>query len=147
MDFWIWCGFGVVLTVLEIITVSFYAIFMAFGAFVTAIVMLIFPTCPVPVQIAIFATISILSLVFLKPVFKKVFKINVSKKVSNVDAFSGKNGIVVSEITEFQNGLVKVDGSNWSAKSEDGQSVPVGTAVEVLSVDGVKLIVKVIEKL
>ena len=147
MDFWIWCGFGVVLTVLEIITVSFYAIFMAFGAFVTAIVMLIFPTCTFPIQIAIFASVSILSLVFLKPVFKKVFKINVSKKVSNVYAFQGKNGVVVSEITEFQNGLVKVDGSNWSAKSEDGQSIPVGTAVEVLSVDGVKLIVKVIEKL
>ena len=39
------------------------------------------------------------------------------------------------------NGEVKVNGEAWSAKSEDESSIQKGTEVEVLKIDGVKLVV------
>ena len=41
----------------------------------------------------------------------------------------------------IQNGEVKVNGEAWSAKSEDESSIQKGTEVEVLKIDGVKLVV------
>ena len=38
-------------------------------------------------------------------------------------------------------GLVKVNGETWSAKSENDEIISKDTQIEVLSIDGVKLIV------
>ena len=42
-------------------------------------------------------------------------------------------------------GQIKVNGEIWSAKTEDELSIPKGTEVEVLKIDGVKLIVSPIK--
>ena len=137
---WFWSIMGVILVVLEMLTVSFFAIFLAFAAFITAI--LSFFVNNIYIQIAVFSAISILSTLFGKPFFKKYFKVNVSKKASNIDAFTCKIGVVTKEIQEYHIGQVKVDGSIWSAVSLDGKDIPIGTKIEVETIDGVKLIVK-----
>ena len=43
-----------------------------------------------------------------------------------------------SEITNFK---VKINGEVWSAKTDDESSIAKGTEVEVLKIDGVKLVV------
>ena len=42
---------------------------------------------------------------------------------------------------EIQDGNVKVNGEVWSAKTDDESSIAKGTEVEVLKIDGVKLVV------
>lgn len=51
------------------------------------------------------------------------------------------SGIVTADINSLEStGLVKVNGEVWSAKADE--NISKGTKVEVLKIDGVKLIVK-----
>jgi len=137
---WLWSIVGIILVVIEMLTVSFFAIFLALAAFVAAIVGIFIND--IYIQIGVFAVISVITTIIGKPFLKKYFKVNVSKKASNIDAFAGKTGIVTKDIKEFHIGQVKVEGAIWSALSSVDVDLPEGTKVEVESVDGVKLIVK-----
>jgi len=53
-------------------------------------------------------------------------------------------GIVTEEITKLEPGEVKVDGKKWSAISS--KKIKVGSKVEILSIDGVKLNVKEVKE-
>ena len=63
---------------------------------------------------------------------------------TNVDAIPGKIGLVTETIRPIEGeGQVKLEGQIWSAKPEDETTViEAGTTVTVLSVEGVKLIVR-----
>jgi membrane protein implicated in regulation of membrane protease activity len=68
--------------------------------------------------------------------------IEANKEKTNVDAIIGKDAYVTEEIDNLQGlGEVKVGGLAWSARSQDGEKIAVGTLVTVLEVQGVKLIV------
>ena len=49
---------------------------------------------------------------------------------------------MTKEIQEDTKGEVKVMGSTWSAISIDKDFIEAGTHVEILAIDGVKLVVK-----
>ena len=53
-------------------------------------------------------------------------------------------GVVIS-IGSNGEGVVKADGKSWSARSADGSIIPAGSVVEVQKIDGVKLIVGLIQ--
>ena len=62
---------------------------------------------------------------------------------TNIDAIIGKTALVTEEIDNAKEcGEVRVGGLCWSARSAEGDILPVGVQVTVLAVDGVKLIVK-----
>lgn len=61
---------------------------------------------------------------------------------TNVNSLIGKTGIVTADITETNLiGQVRVGREIWSAVSENEISIPKDTQVEILNVDGVKLVV------
>jgi len=130
------CAFMVV----ELITVSFWAIFFALAAFVTCIAATFVDNFTV--QIVIFAVLSLLSVPLLRPILQKYFKINVNVKNSTTDALIGKIGVVVKPISANENGLVKIEGENWTAKSVDRTGIEEGEQVTVKAIDGVKLVVQ-----
>jgi membrane-bound serine protease (ClpP class) len=49
----------------------------------------------------------------------------------------GQTGVVRQALSPA--GIVHVAGEEWSAVAQDGESLPVGTAVRVLGVDGLRL--------
>ena len=63
---------------------------------------------------------------------------------TNAESLIGHIAIVMSEIDNLQNiGLVNVGGQEWSARSSvDEVKIPAGSVVEILSISGVKLIVR-----
>ena len=67
---------------------------------------------------------------------------------TNVDRVIGMEGIVAEEISNLAGtGKVSLGGNTWTARTEsEGGIIPKETVVEVLRVEGVKLIVKVKEK-
>jgi membrane protein implicated in regulation of membrane protease activity len=79
-------------------------------------------------------------LIYTRPVAIKVFKIGATK--TNVDSLIGKEGIVIKELEQFSLGQVNVKGQIWSAKPDQDITIPKGAKVEVVRIDGVKLIVK-----
>ena len=63
--------------------------------------------------------------------------------INNVESMAGKQGKVVVEIDNINaKGMIKVDGMEWTARSVDGEIIPKDSLVTVVSVEGVKAMVR-----
>lgn len=128
------------LVFLELATINLVSIWFAIGALVSFIVSLYVED--ITVQIAVFVAVSAVSLLLTKKIVKKLRTREPEK--TNLDRVIGKIGIVTEEITKLEPGEVKVDGKKWSAISS--KKIKVGSKVEILSIDGVKLNVKEVKE-
>lgn len=141
----IWLAILIVAIVVEVLTMGLTTIWFAGGALVAILAALIH--APVAVQILLFFVVSLLLMFFTRPVAVKYF--NRDRVKTNVESLIGRQAIVISEIDNLQGiGQVTVGNQEWSARSADDRlRIPVGAVVNVLSINGVKLIVKPDEKL
>lgn len=142
MTWWVyfWLGIMVLTGILEVITLGLTCIWFTAGAAVAWIASLF--GAPVWIQILLFFVISIVLLLFTRPIVVKYMKVGSNK--TNVEAIPGKLAVVIETIQPVEGaGQVKLEGQVWSAKPEDGISViEAGTPVSVVAVEGVKLVVK-----
>ena len=125
----------------EVATLGLTSIWFAGGAVVAVIVAAVHG--PVWLQILLFFAVSLLLLFFTRPVAVRYF--NKDRVRTNVESMIGRQAIVTSEIDNLQGiGQVTVGGQEWSARTEaDGMNLQPGTVVDIVAVNGVKLIVKV----
>jgi membrane protein implicated in regulation of membrane protease activity len=136
---WIaWLTAAIILVICEIATSSiFFCMCLAIGASFAALGAYIFNSNWI--EIVIFVVVSILSLYFVRPLFKKMIK--KSKTIeSNVDALIGVEAVVTGKITPFKPGFVKVLGEVWRA--EANVEISEGDTVKVKSIDGTTLTVE-----
>ena len=135
-----WMVVFLVLVFVELITVNLVTIWFAIGALASFI--LTYFVDNVMIQIGVFIVVSIISLILTR---KIVYKLKGGKtEATNLDRVIGKIGIVTEEITKLEPGEVKVDGKKWTAVSS--KKISIGSKVEILSIDGVKLNVKEIKE-
>ena len=125
---------------IEIATLGLTTIWFSGGALVAMIAAAF--NLPLPVQILLFLAVTVLLLVFTRPIAVKYF--NRDRVRTNVESMVGRQAIVISEVDNLQGiGQVTVGGQEWSARSSDDSiRMDVGTVVQVVAVSGVKLIVK-----
>lgn len=135
-----WMIIFIVLILIELGTVNLVSIWFAIGALASFILSFWIPDFAW--QIAVFIGVSIISLLLTKKFVKKVRGGEVTP--TNLDRVIGKIGVVTEEITKLEPGEVKVDGKKWSSVSS--KKVKVGSKVEILSIDGVKLNVKEVKE-
>lgn len=121
----------------EMITVGFLIFWLGIGAILAMIVSFI--TDNFVIQTAVFVISSIALILLTKPIINKYIS---QKETVPTNAYRilGKKGIVTQEIASTV-GQVKVDGEVWSAISDSDMPIAKGTEVEVLKIEGVKLIV------
>ena len=135
-----WLILTVILAIIERATVGLVTIWFAAGSFV-AMFFAAFGAS-IPVQIAVFALVSIVSIAAVRPLAAKYLNNNIEK--TNIDSVIGKKLIVKTKIDNLEEtGKVEYEGSIWLARSEDSNiTIPEGTEVTVVKVEGNKLIVK-----
>lgn len=136
----IWLVLLVFFVVIELETMGLTTIWFAGGALIATILAVL--GVGIPVQIVVFLLISIVLLIFTRPIALKYF--NKDRQKTNVESWIGKQAIVVEEIENIRNqGKATLNGMEWSAKaSDDGVIIPSGTIVTVVGIAGVKLIVE-----
>lgn len=136
----LWLVVLVVSIVVEIISLGLTSIWFAGGA-VVALILAAF-SLPLWLQVLVFLVVSIVLMVFTRPIAVKYF--NKDRVRTNVESMIGRQAIVISEINNLQGiGQVTVGGQEWTARSEDDKkNLAVGAVVEVVAVNGVKLIVR-----
>jgi membrane protein implicated in regulation of membrane protease activity len=133
----IWIIVALALVIFEIMIPStfFFVCFSVASMFSAIIASLNFSD---RVQFAIFISTSIISLYFIKPIFKKImnkFKI----VASNVDAIIGAEVMVSEKIAPLKVGFVKVLGETWRAESD--VEFEVGDIVKIMAIRGTTLVV------
>lgn len=139
----IWLAALVILLIAEALTLGLTTIWFAGGALIALVAALL--GANVWVQLGIFLAVSLILLIFTRPVALRYM--NKSTLKTNVDSLAGEQGIVSETIDNLEaTGKVKLNDVFWMARSEDGSIINEGTVVEIVRVDGVKLIVKVKEE-
>lgn len=137
----IWFIVGIFFLLAEILLPGFVIFFFGIGGLVTSLFTYLFNIDSLIVQIIIFITSSVLSLIFLRKTFSKLFRGNVSGDKILKDEFIGKKALVIHEIVpDSLNGKVEFNGTNWEAKSDI--FIEKGTVVEIIERKDLKLIVK-----
>jgi len=139
---WIWVALTILLAIIEAFTLGLTTIWFAIAALV--MVFLSFLPIPIVFQILIFLAISAVLLIFTRPVAIKKFKIGRVK--TNIDNLIGKHALVIRQISEFEMGQVKLNGQLWSARSENNEVITEGIKCEVVRIEGVQVIVRIISE-
>ncbi len=136
---YLWLIIAVLLAVVEGATLSLTTIWFALGALAAWIAQMF--NFSWSIQIGVFVLVSGLMLIFTRPLVKKYLKIG--KVKTNAEELIGKEAIVTEEINNINaQGKIKVKGQIWTARSNNNNKIKKDTIVEVLRIEGVKLIVK-----
>ena len=115
MDWIFWLVLVIILSVIEIATVSLVSIWFVASGIVVMI--LSFFIGDIAIQSTIFALLGILLLLVTRPIVAKLKSKDNAK--TNLDRIIGEEAIVTEDITKNNVGEVKVDGKRWSAISKN----------------------------
>ena len=120
MDAILWLAAVVVLLVIEIATLGLTTIWFAGGALIAGIAAV--AGAGSIVQFVIFLIVSLILLIFTRPVAVKY--LNVNRTRTNAESLIGKEAVVTQTIENLKNqGQVIVGGIEWTARTGDDETV------------------------
>ncbi len=133
----VWFIIIIVAAVIEVLTMDLTSLWFSLGALVAFILGI--AGIDWVVQVIVFVVVTVILLLSVRPLAKRYFRTNIVG--TNADRLVGKIATCTSEIPVGERGEVKVEGKYWSAISTSDQAIEVNEKVEVLSIEGNKLIV------
>lgn len=134
-----WFALFIGLLIFEVSTMGLYTIWFSIGALAATGVSM--GGGPIWMQIAVFFLLSLLLLIFTRPLAVRFF--NKDREKTNIDAMIGKTVVVTKEIdNQKAQGEAVYEGMPWSARSADGTVVQEGSRAQIEAVEGVKVLVR-----
>lgn len=134
-----WLAAIIVFLIIEAATVGLASIWFAIGALAALIAALL--KGELWLQITLFIVISVLALVFTRPLAKKY--LNSRSSATNADRVLGTVCVVTENIDNVAaTGSVNAAGKIWTARSMSGLPIKSGSYVRAAAIEGVKLIVE-----
>lgn len=117
----IWFALGIIFIISELFIPGFTIFFFGLGALLTAVLGLIFPPVATSyiLQLIIWITSSVLSLIFLRKRFSNTFTGKLHK--NQTDSFIGKTAKVIDEIGTGSTGRISINGTTWNAEALKGE--------------------------
>lgn len=138
MAVYFWLAMLIVFVFVEASTVAVVSLWFAVGAL--AAMLTAWLGGEIWLQVCIFATVSGLLLLALRPLVKRYFTPKLTP--TNVDSMIGKVGTVTEEIDNIRAvGRVKLGAMEWSARSSSDEKIPTGTLVKADRIEGVRVFV------
>lgn len=141
----VWIFLMVIFLIIEIITLGLSTIWFAIGALAACFVAAL--GLSTGIQMSAFLSVSLVLLYFTRPLAVKYLNSKTTK--TNVEALIGKTARVIAEINNLNNkGQVEINGLEWTARSiDDTVTFKENEYVTIVSIEGVKLIVRSMEKI
>lgn len=117
MSLWMfWLIIGIVLLIAEMMTFTFYLLWLGIGALTACVIALALPST-LGLQVLVAGIVAVVLTVFTKPLTKHVHKGR--GFTDTVDLLVGKIGEVQERIPQAGIGIVKVGSETWSAVSDE----------------------------
>lgn len=140
--FWL-IAFGVLLLI-EILTLGLTTIWFAAGALVAFLAAAL--NMPLLVQVIAFLVVSILMLIFTRPIMTK--HLNAKTTKTNAESLVGEKARVLITVNNLKSeGQVMVNGMEWTARStKDEVTFAKDEMVKIVGISGVKLIIEKLNK-
>ncbi|MFE6733630.1 NfeD family protein [Microbacterium sp. NPDC057650] len=140
---WAWIGWLVLIAVflvIEMLSLDFTFLMLAFGGAVGLITDLI--GMPIWLQVIIAAVAAALFILFLRPPLLHRLRRGEDPTKSNVDALVGLHGTALADITRTSGQAKLGNGDTWTARSASDATIPQGGRVEVVEITGATAIVR-----
>lgn len=133
----IWFSIVIFAAVIEASTLNLSSIWFSAGGVVSLVIAAIFPDA-IAVQIVAFFVVSALLLLEVRPLLKGYLKKNDIR--TNSDRLVNKIAVCTKAFQTGERGEVRIEGKIWTAIANE--DIALNDKVEVLSIDGVKLVVR-----
>lgn len=135
--FWFFIGLGLLLA--ELVIPGFFIIFFGIGAWITALVCLIWEPS-VNLQMVIFGVTSLLALIGLRKMIQKKLFDKEDRGAHIEDEFTGKEAVAASDFGSDNIGKVYFKGTTWMAESK--AAIREGQRTIIVGKDNMKLLVE-----
>ena len=138
----VWLVLLILFVIFEAMSVALVSVWFVGGSL--AALLTTFVTDNVWIQIAVFALVSLVLLLAVRPIAAKLTGKSLSKVVSGAQALVGKRAVVTQDIDNLgSRGEVQVNGQLWSARAvKDRDTFRKDEVVVIRKIDGVKLLVE-----
>ncbi|MGN0853331.1 MAG: NfeD family protein [Kiritimatiellia bacterium] len=127
---WVWLYAGAFLMLAELASPGFVIFFFGLGAATVALAKWLFPSLPLSGQLALFSVFSILYLVVLRRLMKRLFMGDTTQIEAIENEYVGRLGTVVAAIRPGVPGRILLGDAEWTAEAET--ELPVGADVKIV---------------
>jgi inner membrane protein len=136
---WFWLSLGFILGAVEMIAPGFFLMWLGLAAIIVGVLAWLLPGMIIPMQVALFAVISVLTVYAGKKFLHDNPIQSDDPNLNNRGArLTGEIVTVIEAITDG-NGRVRVGDTDWNARGADAAF---GTKVRVIGADGAVLLVE-----
>lgn len=136
----VWLFLMVIFAIVEALTVGLTSIWFAVGALAALLVSLAWGNFWI--QCVVFVVVSLVTLLLVRPLTARHFRPK-DHTPTNVDSLIGRSGVVTQTIDNLAGtGQVRLGGQVWTARSDSGASIPEGSTVIAVRIEGVRLFVR-----
>lgn len=141
METIVWLVIFIVLLGIEIATLGLTTIWFAGGALISTLVAAM--GFPLFVQIPVFLVVSVVLLLFTRPIAQKYF--NKERIRTNAESLVGQIAVVSENINNLKGmGKAVINGQEWTARSaDDTVELEKETKATIVAIEGVKLVLRV----
>jgi membrane protein implicated in regulation of membrane protease activity len=136
----IWLIVGLVMLLLELISVLLVFVFFAIGALSTALLASVGILPTIESQLIAFSIISLLSMLVLRKHAKRL--LDSRGKQYEYNEFVGETALVIRDIPDTGYGKIYYRGAEWKAVSMSSRLITAGSKVVIREADGIVLIVE-----
>jgi len=143
---WWWIALALALGAVEIVTFTYFMLWLGLAAFTVAVSMWVFPEMPGTSQLGSFALLSLLYTGIGWAVVRRRLAGDEHPSLNRrAAAVIGRQGIVTGAFAAGM-GVVEVDGVRWRARLADGvAALEPGTTASIVSADGMTVVVRPLE--
>ncbi|MBK8374591.1 NfeD family protein [Sphingorhabdus sp.] len=136
---WFWLSLGLILGAIEMLAPGFFLMWLGLAAIIVGLLSWLVPGMIIPMQVALFAVLSVLT-VYAGKRFLKDNPIESDDPALN-DKGARLTGEIVTVVEAIENGRgrVRVGDSEWNARGADAA---IGARVRVTGADGAVLLVE-----
>ena len=135
---WIFLVAGVVLLAGEMSTGGLYLLPFAVGAFASAI--LGFVGVGIAGQVVACFVVSAIAFAALRPLARRLDQTGITEGIGS-RRLVNETAVVLAEIPAHDVGMIRIEGEEWRAVSQDGAPIPAGATVRIIDVEGTRAIV------
>ncbi len=137
MQDWYWLAAGLLLLGIEMLAPGFYLMFFGVAALATGVLTLLLPL-PWLAQVSLFAVLSVVSVIVGRRFYTSREGEGSATLNRRTEALIGRRVRLTEALTEH-GGEVYIDDTRWPAT---GPALPAGTEVEIVAVQGSRVVVK-----
>lgn len=128
-----WLALFLILAIIEVMSLDLYFIMLATGALGSVFTAL--AGGPFWLQTLVFCVISLLMILFLRPIALKHLRRGPADRLTNVDRLIGLDALVLEPTTRLA-GRAKIGGETWTARNEGEGTLEPGSYGRVNRIDG-----------